>query len=124
MTPTQRKLLFAAAGVAAGLLLAELALQLFSLVVPARMDILRRAQAQISIPDGRLGHRPNPDYPDHDVNDFYRDVTPSRPRDRTARPRPMSRIPLPTSTAGAENALASAPAARLPIGIAPRNASE
>ncbi|MGH9368457.1 MAG: GDSL-type esterase/lipase family protein [Thermoanaerobaculia bacterium] len=65
-----KKVLLLGIGSAAGLLVAEAVLQLFSLLVPARMDFLRQARAPISLKDARLGLRPNPDFPDHDAGGY------------------------------------------------------
>jgi hypothetical protein len=71
-----KRLLLIAAGLAAGLLLAEFLLQLYALLAPRRADVLRRAKARISISDPRLGHRPNPDFPDHDERGYRNSAVP------------------------------------------------
>jgi lysophospholipase L1-like esterase len=64
------KLLLVLGGVVAGLVLAELALQLAARVLPSRMDVLRQSRVPVAIPDARLGTRPNPDFRDHDENGY------------------------------------------------------
>jgi lysophospholipase L1-like esterase len=76
MTVGGRKLLLLCASTAAGLLLAELGLRLYSLLMPARMNILRPVPASLSLDDARLGVRPNPDFPDHDANGFRNVLVP------------------------------------------------
>ena len=78
MTPGKLKIVLLAGGLVAGLLLAELALQLYSLLTPRRSNILVRMQAPYALPDARLGERPNPDYPDHDENGFRNESVPRR----------------------------------------------
>jgi hypothetical protein len=70
MSPGGKRLLLLAGGVAAGFVVAELALQVYALVVPRKSNVLVRALAPISFPDDRLDRRPNPDYPDHDANGY------------------------------------------------------
>jgi hypothetical protein len=70
MTSGKKKILLLAGGVAAGMILAELALQLYSILAPPRLDLLARARARISLKDPRLGLRPNPAFWDHDTEGY------------------------------------------------------
>jgi lysophospholipase L1-like esterase len=70
VSPGRKRLILLAGGLAVGLLLAELILQSYSLLVPARMDLLTRARTPSILRDARLGVRPNPDFWDHDAEGY------------------------------------------------------
>ncbi len=71
-----RKLLLVAGGLCAGLLLAELGLQLASRFLPPKMDLLRRPPP-VTLSDPRLGTRPNPEFRDRDAAGFRNTAVPS-----------------------------------------------
>jgi len=76
MSPGGKRLLLLAGGVAAGFVVAELALQVYALIVPRRSNVIVRALAPLSFPDARLGRLPNPDFPDHDANGYRNETVP------------------------------------------------
>lgn len=76
MSGRWKKTLLVAGGLLAGVVLAELALQLYTLLSPRR-NILARAGAPIWLPDPRLGKRPNPDFWDHDANGYRNPSVPA-----------------------------------------------
>lgn len=66
--PSVKKLLFTAIMVIGVLLIAELSLHIAAYLSPAVKRTLSREEITVSrlIPDELLGHRPDPDYPEHD----------------------------------------------------------
>lgn len=71
MRPLFKSLLFPAISLTAGLLLCELALQLFAWAAPRHYARLAWTVAcPVIVDDARLGVRPNPLFPEHDRNGF------------------------------------------------------